>query len=56
MVTQEHMAMYDSKLSQLDTELERRKVLGERFLTVMIRMRQLMNADDKDREEHQVRE
>ena len=53
-VTQEDMNEYEKRNAQLEDELERRKDLGRKFEKVLIRMREIVESDEKAREEHQV--
>ncbi len=52
--TREDISAYDAKLSDLEAELERRKELGRHFGAVTTHMKQLSEADELAREEHQV--
>ena len=54
MATEQDVQDYDSKLEELETELERRKALGSSFEKVLARMKELHIEDEKFRKEHQV--
>ena len=54
LATDEDLAAYESKLKELQTELERRKDLGAQFEAVLHRTMLLRNKNEEDREEHQV--
>ncbi len=55
MAAPEDLAEYDRRLANLEDELQRRKEIGGRFEATLSRMRELIDIDDKHREEHQVR-
>lgn len=54
LATNEDLAAYDIKLGELEAELQRRMVIGENFENVLNRQRQLIDDDEKHRENHQV--
>ena len=56
LATQEDIAAYEAKLHELERELERRKEIGRKFEAVLKRVRDLMEADEQAREDHEVRE
>lgn len=55
LATEEDMAAYESKLHSLEEELERRKEIGRKYEMVLHRIRELMEAEEAAREDHQVR-
>lgn len=54
LATDEDLATYDRKLSDLERELERRMALGQQFEAVLARQEQMMKDDETGRENHQV--
>ena len=52
--TEEDYEMFETMNNGLEAELERRKQLGSQFEKVLIRTRELSEADEGSREEHQV--
>ena len=52
--TPKDMEDYEAKLRELEAELERRKELGRRFDGALLRMKEIAEADEQAREEHQV--
>ena len=55
-VTKEDMKDHDQRMARLENELARRQELGRVFEKVLIRMREISDADEKELEEHQVRD
>ena len=49
------MRDHEDRRARLASEIERRRELGRVFEKVLIRMREVQDADEKDREDHQVR-
>lgn len=45
---------YDQKLHDLEMELERRILIGQQYEAVLLKQKALMEADEKEREKHQV--
>jgi hypothetical protein len=54
LATPEDLAAYEGKLEELEIELARRRDLGERFETMLSRQQELMDDDEKCREEQQI--
>lgn len=54
LATQEDLASYETKLEDLEIELERRKEVGRRFAAILEQQTTLMTDDEKGRENHQV--
>ena len=55
-VTREDMRDHEERRARLESEIERRRELGRVFEKVLIRIREVQDADEKEREEHQVRD
>ena len=53
-VTREDMRDHEERRARLESEIERRRELGRVFEKVLIRIREVQDADEKEREEHQV--
>lgn len=54
LATQEDIAAYESKLEELEIELERRRELGTRFQVILEHQIEVFEEDAASREEHQV--
>ena len=53
-VTKNDMRDHEERSQRLENELERRRQLGRIFEKVLIRCREISDADEKEREDHQV--
>ena len=53
-VSKDDMRDHEDRSRRLENELERRRELGRIFEKVLIRCREISDADEKEREEHQV--
>lgn len=54
-VTKDDVREHDERSQRLENELERRRELGRIFEKVLIRIREISDADENEREEHQVK-
>ena len=54
LATADDVTRYETKLSDLNAELERRKELGHNYLNVMRQLKELATKDEQSREDHQV--
>ena len=53
-VSKEDVAKFDARYKELQSEVERRKDLGKKFDKVLLSIKQISDADEASREEHQV--